>query len=474
MPLVNFSNLDFDQIKTSIQDYLKANSNFTDYDYEGSNLSTIIDLLAYNTYITSYNANMVTNEVFIDSATLRENVVSLARNIGYVPRSRKAAKATVSFSVDASNTTATTLTLRAGLVLTTSSRFGNTNFTFSIPSDITVPVDSTGTAYFNDIDVYEGTFVQQSFTVSSRTPDQRFTLTNAGIDTALLNVIVKESATSSVQRKYRQSDSLFDVTSSSPVYFLQEVSDERYELLFGDGVFGIKPEEPNVIQVNYIITNGEDGNNLSSFSFSGSLVDNNGSAVTNGISVVTTGQSSYGGKAIESVNSVKKYATQIYASQNRAVTAKDYQIRALSMPTKFGSIAKAYATADGTLDNNSPSSILASPKALQEFTDLVMSFVEKPDEEEPNKESVQEEIKKYLLGKTSNDNEKNNPFAINLYLLGYDSDKKLSTLNRAIKENLKTYLSEYKILTDGININDGFIINIGVEFEIITFKNYKN
>jgi len=325
MPLVNFSNLDFDQIKTSIQDYLKANSNFTDYDYEGSNLSTIIDLLAYNTYITSYNANMVTNEVFIDSATLRENVVSLARNIGYVPRSRKAAKATVSFSVDASNTTATTLTLRAGLVLTTSSRFGNTNFTFSIPSDITVPVDSTGTAYFNDIDVYEGTFVQQSFTVSSRTPDQRFTLTNAGIDTALLNVIVKESATSSVQRKYRQSDSLFDVTSSSPVYFLQEVSDERYELLFGDGVFGIKPEEPNVIQVNYIITNGEDGNNLSSFSFSGSLVDNNGSAVTNGISVVTTGQSSYGGKAIESVNSVKKYATQIYASQNRAVTASDYE-----------------------------------------------------------------------------------------------------------------------------------------------------
>ena len=325
MPLVNFSNLDFDQIKTSIQDYLKANSNFTDYDYEGSNLSTIIDLLAYNTYITSYNANMVTNEVFIDSATLRENVVSLARNIGYVPRSRKAAKATVSFSVDASNTTATTLTLRAGLVLTTSSRFGNTNFTFSIPSDITVPVDSTGTAFFNDIDVYEGTFVQQTFTVSSRIPDQRFTLTNAGIDSSLITVNVRESATSTVQRKYRQSDSLFDITSTSPIYFLQEVSDERYELLFGDGVFGVKPEEPNFIEVNYIICNGENGNNLSNFSFSGSLVDNNGSVVTNGISAVNTTQSSYGGKAIESVNSVKKYATQIYASQNRAVTASDYE-----------------------------------------------------------------------------------------------------------------------------------------------------
>ncbi len=325
MPLVNFSNLDFDQIKTSIQDYLKANSNFTDYDYEGSNLSTIIDLLAYNTYITSYNANMVTNEVFIDSATLRENVVSLARNIGYVPRSRKAAKATVSFFVDVSNTTAVTLTLKAGLVLTTSSRFGNTNYTFSIPSDITVPVDSTGSAFFNDIDVYEGTFVQQTFTVSSRIPDQRFTLTNAGIDSSLITVNVRESATSTVQRKYRQSDSLFDITSTSPVYFLQEVSDERYELLFGDGVFGVKPEEPNFIEVNYIICNGENGNNLSNFSFSGSLVDNNGSVVTNGISAVNTTQSSYGGKAIESVNSVKKYATQIYASQNRAVTASDYE-----------------------------------------------------------------------------------------------------------------------------------------------------
>ena len=325
MPLVNFSNLDFDQIKTSIQDYLKANSNFTDYDYEGSNLSTIIDLLAYNTYITSYNANMVTNEVFIDSATLRENVVSLARNIGYVPRSRKAAVANISFSVDVSNTTAVTLTLQAGVVLTTSSTFGNTSFTFSIPSDITVPVDSTGTAYFNDIDVYEGTFVQQSFTVSSRTPDQKYILGNGGIDTSLINVTVRESATSSVQRKYRQSDSLFDITATSPVYFLQEISDERYELLFGDGVFGIKPEEPNVIVANYIVTSGESGNNLANFSFSGSLVSNNGSVVTNGISIVTTNQSSYGGKAIESVNSVKKYATQIYASQNRAVTASDYE-----------------------------------------------------------------------------------------------------------------------------------------------------
>jgi hypothetical protein len=179
-----------------------------------------------------------------------------------------------------------------------------------------------------------------------------------------------------------------------------------------------------------------------------------------------------GGKGGDTIEEIRQNALANFGSQNRAVTSKDYEIRALSMPTKFGSVAKAYATADGTLDNNSPSSILSSPQALQEFTELVMSFVEKPDNEEPDRRSVKQEIQKYLSGKTSNDNEKNNPFAINLYLLGYDSEKKLTNLNRAIKENLKTYLSEYKILTDGVNINDGFIINIGVEFEIIALKSY--
>ena len=179
-----------------------------------------------------------------------------------------------------------------------------------------------------------------------------------------------------------------------------------------------------------------------------------------------------GGKGGDTMEEIRQNALANFGSQNRAVTSKDYQVRALSMPTKFGSIAKAYATADGTLDNNSPSSILASPNVLNEFTDLVESFVNKPEEEEPDRKAIKDELQKFLLGKTSNENEKNNPFAINLYLLGYDSDKKLSLLNRAIKENLKTYLSEYKILTDGININDGFIINIGLEFEIITLKNY--
>jgi len=179
-----------------------------------------------------------------------------------------------------------------------------------------------------------------------------------------------------------------------------------------------------------------------------------------------------GGRSAESLEEIRQNALAFFGAQNRAVTAKDYQVRTLSMPAKYGAIAKAYAVADGTLDNNSPSSILASPNHLQEFTDLVMSFVNKPDAEEPTQQSIKEEITKYLIGKTSNENEKNNPFAINLYLLGYDNRGNLTNLNRGVKENLKTYLNEYRILTDGININDGFVINIGLDFEIVVYGNY--
>ena len=179
-----------------------------------------------------------------------------------------------------------------------------------------------------------------------------------------------------------------------------------------------------------------------------------------------------GGRGAETVEEIRQNALANFGSQNRAVTIKDYQVRALSMPSKFGGVAKAYAVADGTLDNNSPSSILASPNALQEFTELVMGFVNKPDSEEPTAATVKNEIQQFLIGKTSNDNEKNNPFAINLYLLGYNSNGHLTNLSRGIKENLKTYFNEYRILTDGLNINDGFVINIGLEFEIICFENY--
>ena len=329
MPLVNFSNLDFDQIKITLKDYLRSNPNFTDYDFEGSNLSTILDVLAYNTYITSYNANMVANEVFIDSATLRENVVALARHIGYIPRSRKAARATISFFIDASNITPTpsSLTLRKGPVASTSGSFGNQSFVFCILEDITVPVFN-GIATFEDLEVYQGTRLTSNFTFSSNNLNQRFILPNSGIDTDLISVLVKNNEQSTSLAKYNRQDSLFEVKKDSKVFFLQEIEDERYELIFGDGIFGKKLEEGNFIEVGYITSNGDSANGISQFTFAGRITYNRNSieyTITSGISLLTTGLIASGGENIESVESIKKYAPRIYASQNRAVTANDYE-----------------------------------------------------------------------------------------------------------------------------------------------------
>ena len=329
MPLANFTNLDFNQVKTTLREYLKENSNFTDYDFEGSNLSTILDVLAYNTYITSYNANMVANEVFIDSATLRENVVSLARNIGYLPKSRKAATGVISFFVDTTNVSPTpaTLTLKKGPVATSQGGFGSSSFVFSLLEDITVPVND-GIAEFNNISIFEGNLLTANFTYSARNPNTKFILDNIGIDTELLTVTVKPNESSSRSVKYSRQDSLFEVKPESTVYYLQEADDERYEVIFGDGLFGRKLEDSNYVSVDYIASSGDAANGVGQFSFAGRLVfsrNNQEYVVTSGISLITTGLSARGGEAIEDVESIKKFAPRIYASQNRALTANDYE-----------------------------------------------------------------------------------------------------------------------------------------------------
>jgi hypothetical protein len=326
MALVNFTNLDFDQIKVSIREYLRANSNFTDYDFEGSNLSTLIDVLAYNTYITSYNANMISNEVFIDSATLRENVVSLARNIGYIPRSRNASRSKISFFVNTSSlsTNPISVTVKKGIVCSSSSSFGNQSFTFSILEDITVPIID-GIASFDNIEVIEGTYFTENFTVDANNPNQKFTLSNSNIDTTTIKVIVKNNETSTVSRKFNLSDNLFNVTPKSKVFFIQEIEDQRYEIIFGDDVFGKKLDNQNYLDISYVVSNGESGNGIFGFNFSGRLFDNNDRIITTGISLITTNLASQSGREIESVSSIRNYAPRVYSSQNRAVTANDYE-----------------------------------------------------------------------------------------------------------------------------------------------------
>ena len=335
MPLLNFTSLDFDQIKDILRNYLQANSNFTHYDFEGSNLAAILDVLAYNTYITSYNANMISNEVFIDSATLRENVVALARNIGYIPRSRKAATSKIKFTVEPGITPPpSTITLKKGPVTSTGNQYGGDSFVFGITKDISKPVID-GVAYFYDVEVSEGTLVEQMMEFKSSNANQRFILSNAGIDLESLQVYVRPSSTSSLLSTYTRQDSLFDAASStaitgkSLIYYIQEIEDEQYEIIFGDGIFGKALEDGNIVEVAYILSNGSEGNGVSNMSFSGRLTYNRNAlenVVTSGISLITANNPSSGGEEIESIDSVKKYAPQIYATQNRALTANDYEI----------------------------------------------------------------------------------------------------------------------------------------------------
>ena len=322
MAFGQYTNLDFDQIKTSIRDYLRANTNFTDYDFEGSNLSIIIDALAYNTYTTAYNTNMAANECFLDSATLRENVVSLARNIGYVPRSRRSSRARISFTVSGLTETST-LTLNSGIVCNGSG--ANTNYIFCIPEDITVPVVN-GVGQFNNIEIYEGNFISQDFTVDTSLFNQRYILDNSFIDTSTIKVKVKPSSSSTSSVTYSQIDNIIGITSTSSSYLLQEIEDERYELIFGDNVIGKKLSNSNVITVSYIVTDGKDGNGASEFSFVGNITNQDGGAINSGlIGLVSTDEKSRDGDNIESISSIKYFAPRIYSSQYRAVTSSDYE-----------------------------------------------------------------------------------------------------------------------------------------------------
>jgi len=325
MPFAKFSNLDFDQIRTQIKDYLRANSNFTDFDFEGSNFSVLIDTLAYNTYISAFNSNLVVNESFLDSATLRENVVSLARNIGYVPRSKTAARASIIFQVQ-TGSSSPTLTLQPGLVCTGAQ--DDTSFVFSVSEQVTTVVNN-GIAQFgtteDPLKVLEGTFLTSQFIVDGSL-EQRFILENGSIDSSSIVVYVKGAADPGLGNQYKEVDNIVNVNSSSETYLIQEIQDEKYELLFGDGIFGKKLENGAVITVQYIVTSGVEGNGPSIFSYAGSLEDSLGNVVVpTVVPTITTINAASNGGEIEPLDSIKYFAPRLYSAQYRAVTARDYE-----------------------------------------------------------------------------------------------------------------------------------------------------
>ena len=316
MPTTKFTNLDFDQIKTSIKDYLRANSDFSGFDFEGSNFSVLLDTLAYNTYITAFNSNMIVNESFLDSATLRENVVSLARNIGYIPRSRTAAKAQVSFKLNLGTTepSSNTVELTKGIVCVGS--VNDSSFIFSISNNIAKQVEQEGNDYvanFDNLTINQGTYLTKQFKFDNSL-DQKFILDNSFIDTSTIHVYVKKENESGLGYEYYISDDITDIDSTSRVFFLQEVQDEKYEIRFGDGILGKKlgsgtEQDGTIITVDYIVSDGVDGNGASSFSFSGNVINTvTESSITLASSpVVTTITKSEGGSNIEPIDSIKYY-----------------------------------------------------------------------------------------------------------------------------------------------------------------------
>jgi len=321
MPYTQVANLDFEDIKIALKEYLRAQSDFTDYDFDGSALSTLIDTLAYNTYYTAFNANMVVNELFIDSATLRDNVVAIAKQLGYRPKSATSPTAYVSFNVTYNTpTTDTEIILKKGTGFIAS--YDNNIYQYVTLDDVAAQV-SNGVATFENIEVKEGTQLVNTYTVNTSLKSQRFILDNQDIDTNTIRVRVFPTG-GSFNEPWLVSDNIIGVDGESKVFFLEEIEDERYELLFGDGVLGKKLENGARVEVSYLTTAGPESNGVRTFVFSGVLENSQGVSPNSFGVTITSTVASAGGEEIESTQKIKYTAPKSYGTQDRAVTADDY------------------------------------------------------------------------------------------------------------------------------------------------------
>ena len=293
MPYTQVSNLDFEQIKVSLKEYMRSQSDFTDYDFEGSALATIIDTLAYNTYYTAFNTNMVVNEMFIDSATLRDNVVAIAKQLGYRPKSATSPTAYVSFNINYTNaTTDTELILQAGTGFVSS--YDNNIYSYITTNDVTGQV-ANNVATFTDVPIREGTLLTNTFTVNSAIKSQRFILDNQDIDTNTIRVQVYPGG-GSFNEEYKVADNILGVDCNSKVFFVDEIEDQRYEILLGDGVLGKQVDNNSRIEVSYVTTSGAESNGVKTFVFTGVVQNPNGVSPNAFTTTITSSTASSCGK----------------------------------------------------------------------------------------------------------------------------------------------------------------------------------
>ena len=322
MPYTQVANLDFEQIKASLKEYLRSQNDFTDYDFEGSALATLLDTLAYNTYYTAFNTNMVVNELFIDSATLRDNVVALAKQLGYRPKSATSPTAFISFTVTYTNaTTDKELNLKEGTGFI--SNYDNVIYNYVTLSDVKAQVIN-GVATFVNVPIREGTLLTSDFTIATASKSQRFILDNPNIDTNTIKVTVYPGG-GSFNEPYLVADNIINIDGDSKVFFVDEIEDGRYEILMGDGVLGKKLENGTRFEVQYLTTEGPVSNGVKSFVFSGVLENENGVSPNSFTTTIVSSVASSGGEEVETTAKIKYTAPKAYGTQDRAVTSQDYE-----------------------------------------------------------------------------------------------------------------------------------------------------
>lgn len=367
----NLTALDFFDIRESIKSYLRTKEEFTDYDFNGSTLSYMLDMLAYNTYYTAFNANMSVNELFLSSSTIRDNVVSLAKLLNYTPRSIVAAKACLKLVVQTEKGTngefPTFITLNKGLVASGTGTDG-TSYTFVIPDNISTTVNNiSGQATFNAFIVYEGSLLTFAYTVN-KNQQQRYIIPNDKVDTSTLRVQIRANRQSQQVDLYTLAENVTEIDSLSRNYFLQETEDKRYEVVFGDGVIGRELQNNEIVEFQYVKTNGSPANDIMEFVFLGKVLDSFDRVVSLASCTLSTNEKSQFGSAEETLESIKFLAPRYYSTQYRAVTATDYETIARKVypntesvvayggetvsPPQYGKVFLVIRTKTGTKLNN--------------------------------------------------------------------------------------------------------------------------
>jgi len=354
---LDISQLDFDGIKDNLKTFLSQQDEFTDYDFEGAGMNILLDVLAYNTHYLGYNANMLANEMYLDSADQRTSVVSLAKQVGYTPKSVTSSKATIDVLVN--NASGSSITMSRGTQFTTS--VDGTNYAFVNNADVSItPVD--GVYKFSSLDIFEGTYLNFKYTANTSDTDQRFIIPNDNVDTTTLTVKIQESASDSTTNTYTLAGGITGLDSTSQVYFLQEVEDGRYEVYFGDGVLGKAVADGNIVILDYITCNREEPNGATTFTLSGSI--GNFSNVT-----ITTLNNAANGSGPESIKSIKINAPRDYSAQDRAVTAEDYKVLVKSLYANAQSV-QVYGGEDAAVPDYGKVYISVKAKSGSNLTEL--------------------------------------------------------------------------------------------------------